>query len=115
MRTCGCALQMSAFRSKADMPFLRCECPLLTQSGHQDARPTLPRCQFYRYDEQSCASGVTMRRRAFIKLFGGAAATWPVAARAQQPAIPVIGYLDSRSPDAAENRLRGFHQGLKDA
>jgi putative tryptophan/tyrosine transport system substrate-binding protein len=56
-----------------------------------------------------------MRRRDFIKLFGGAAATWPLAARAQQPAIPVIGYLDSRSPGAAENRLRGFHQGLKDA
>ncbi|MGA9440063.1 MAG: ABC transporter substrate-binding protein [Pseudolabrys sp.] len=56
-----------------------------------------------------------MRRRDFIKLFGGAAATWPLAARAQQPAIPIIGYLDSRSPDAAENRLRGFHQGLKDA
>src|SRR5262249_44753834 len=56
-----------------------------------------------------------MRRREFIKLLGGAAATWPLAAHAQQPAIPVIGYLDSRSPDAAENRLRGFHQGLKDA
>ena len=56
-----------------------------------------------------------MRRRAVIKLLGGAAATWPLTARAQQPAIPVIGYLDSRSPDAAENRLRGFHQGLKDA
>src|SRR5262245_49715405 len=40
---------------------------------------------------------------------------WPLAAHAQQPAIPVIGYLDSRSPDAAENRLRGFRQGLKDA
>src|SRR5262249_42449783 len=63
----------------------------------------------------SSASGEAMRRRAFIKLLGGAATTWPLAARAQQPAIPVIGYLDSRSPDAAENRLRGFHQGLKDA
>ena len=57
-----------------------------------------------------------MRRREFITVLGGAAAWhWPLAARAQQPAIPIIGYLDSRSPEAVENRLRGFRQGLKDA
>jgi len=54
-----------------------------------------------------------LRRREFIMLLGGAAA-WPLAARAPQPAIPVIGFLDSRLPDAITDRLRAFRQGLKD-
>ena len=55
-----------------------------------------------------------MRRRGFLKVLGGAAAVWPWAAWAQQPKVPVIGWLGSGSPTPYANRVAAFRQGLKE-
>ena len=56
-----------------------------------------------------------MRRREFITVVGGGAVTWPLAARAQRPVMPVIGFLSSRSPDDTANLVAAFRRGLADS
>ena len=55
-----------------------------------------------------------MRRREFI-ILSGAAVTWPLVARAQQPTMPVVGFLGAASPDGYEPFVGGFIRGLKEA
>jgi putative tryptophan/tyrosine transport system substrate-binding protein len=63
----------------------------------------------------SWSNGVIVERRVFIRLLASSAVVWPLAAQAQQPSVPVIGFLHSGAPEPNARRLAGFRKGLADA
>jgi putative tryptophan/tyrosine transport system substrate-binding protein len=89
--------------------------PEPTQPGSKCRSAASPCCSTNCYAPTlAWGQRMQLRRRGFITLLGGAAA-WPLGARAQQPAVPVIGFLNPTTPEALAEPMRGLRQGLKDA
>jgi putative ABC transport system substrate-binding protein len=88
----------------------------MTQSGHEQ-RPAFldPKCDILCEPDGVLGAGEAMRRRDFIAFVGGTAAAWPLAARAQQSAMPVIGFLSFALPDGYRPMTAAFRQALQDA
>jgi putative ABC transport system substrate-binding protein len=77
------------------------------------AQFSIPKCDILRIPDVVLGAGEAMRRREFFAFVGCTAAWWPLAARAEQPSMPVIGFLNSASPQPFANYVSGFRVGLK--
>ena len=97
------------------------QCPLLTQSGRGAARSGVtndvifdPKCDILFTPDVVLGAGEAMRRREFNAFVGSTAVAWPLMARAQQSAMPVIGFLRSSTLADATNLMTAFRQGLQE-